>query len=62
MCHTTLSDEYNPPLNAVQTMVFEVLMFHENTELVPSGESNDLSPGNNDPTNLITLVLVGITV
>ena len=37
-------------------------MFHENTELLPSGDSNDIYPDNNDPTERITLFLVGISV
>ena len=57
-----LSDDSNPPLNAVQLVVSEVLMFHDNTELLPSGDSYDLSPVNNDPIERITLVLVGIPV
>ena len=43
-------------------MVSEVLMFHENTELFPSGDSYDISMGNNEPTENITLVLVGIPI
>ena len=62
MCLSTFSDEYNPPLNALQLMVFKVLMFRENIELLPYGDSNDLSPGNKDPTDRITIILVGITV
>ena len=62
MCLATLSDESNPPLNSVQLMVSKVLMFHENTELLPSSECYDLSPGNNDPTETITVVLVWIPV
>ena len=57
-----LYDESNPPLNTVQRMVSKVLMFHENTELLPSGDSYDLSTGNNYPIENTTLVLVGITV
>ena len=62
MCLNTLYDESKPLLNAVKLMVYEVLMFHENTELFPSGDSYDISPGNNDPTNRITLVLVGVPI
>ena len=62
MCLTTLSDESNPPLKSVQLMVSKVLMFHENTELLPSSDCYDLYTGNNDPTKHITLVLVGIPV
>ena len=36
-------------------------MFHENTELFPSGDSYDISPVKNDPTERIPIVLVGIT-
>ena len=43
-------------------MVFEVIIFHKNTGLLLSGDSNDISPGNNDPIERITLVLVGITI
>ena len=57
-----LYDESNPPLNTVQRMVSKVLMFHENTELLPSVDCYDLYPGNNDPTDQITLVLLGISV
>ena len=38
-------------------MVSEVLTFNENTELLPSGDSYD-----NDPTERIPLVIVGITI
>ena len=43
-------------------MVSKVLMFHENTELFPSGDSYEIYTGNNDPTERITLVLFGITI
>ena len=43
-------------------MVFYVLMLHENTDMLPSGYSYDLSPGNIDTTERIMLVLVAITV
>ena len=59
---TTLSYEYNPPLNSVQLMVSKVLIFHENIELIPFGDWYDLSTGNNHPTKHITLILVGISV
>ena len=62
ICLTNLSDDANPLLNAVQLVVSKVLMFCENTELFPSGDSYDISPGNNDPTNRITLVLVGVPI
>ena len=62
MCLNTLSDDSNPLLNAVQIVVSEVLMFHENIKLFLSGDSYDVSPGNNKPTERITLVLVGINI
>ena len=43
MCLTTFYDGSNPPLNTVQLMVSKVLMFHENTDLIPFGDSYDLS-------------------
>ena len=57
MCLNNFSDDYNPPLNTLKLMVFEFLMFHENTELLPSGESHELSTGDNHPTERIKLVL-----
>ena len=62
ICLTNLSDEYNPLLNGVKLVVSEVLTFHENTELFPSGDSYDISLGNNEPTKRTTLVLVGIPI
>ena len=62
MCLTTFSDDYNPLLNGVQLVVSEVLIYHENTELFPSGDSYDISPGKNDPTKHIKIVLVGIPI
>ena len=35
-------------------------MFHKNTELLPSCDSSEISPGKNNPTKDITLLLVGI--
>ena len=35
-------------------------MFHKNTELILPGDSSRVYPGNNDPTEGITLVLVDI--
>ena len=58
---TAFSDESSPHLNTLQSMVSEVLMFHENTELLPSGNFYKISPGNNYTTKRITLVLVVIT-
>ena len=60
MCLDTFSDDSNPYLNEVQLVVSKLLMFHENIDLLRSGDSCDLSPGNNDPTKFITLVLVGL--
>ena len=62
MCINSFSDDSNPPLNAVQLMVSEVLMFHENIELLTSDHSYDLSLGNIEPVKCITLVLVGVPV
>ena len=62
ICLTTFHDDSNPLMKAVQLVVSEVLIFHENTELFPSGDSYDISPGNNEPTDHITLVLVGIPI
>ena len=62
MCCNNFSDDSEPPLKAVQLMVNEVLMFHENTDLLPSGEYYDLSLGNIDPDQCITIFLVVITV
>ena len=41
-------------------MVSEVLMFHENTYLLPYGDFYNLSLSNIDPDERITLVLFGI--
>ena len=60
MCLTTFYYDYNPLLNTVQLVVSEVLMFHESAEVFPSGDSYDISPGNNDTPEHITLVLVVI--
>ena len=62
MCITTFYDESNPLLNAVQLVVSEVLMFHENTELFPSGDSYDIYSGNNDPTKYITILFFSIHI
>ena len=43
-------------------MVRKVLIFHKITDLLPSGDCYYLSPGNNEPIEHITLVLVGIPV
>ena len=47
-------------MNTVKLMVSKFLMFHANTELFHSGDYTDISPGNNDTTQRITLVCVGI--
>ena len=41
-------------------MVFQIIMLHENTDILPFVYSYDLYPGNNDPTEVIMIVLVGI--
>ena len=43
-------------------MVSKVLKFHENTELLTSGDCYDLSPGNNDPIEDIMIFLVVIPI
>ena len=43
-------------------MVSEVLMFHENIDLFPYDDSYDISMSNKDPTERITIVLVGIPI
>ena len=58
MCIYTWYYDYNPLLKAVQLMVSEVLILHENIELFPSGDSYDISLGNNYIKNLTPLVLV----
>ena len=62
MCINTFSGDFNTPLNLFQIMVFDVLMFYENTDLLPSGYSHDLFLVNNDTTKLIMPVIVGIVV
>ena len=49
-------------MNAVKLMVSEFLKFREDTELFPSGDSYDISTGNNDPTYQINIVLVGLLI
>ena len=46
----------------MQLVVTKVLIFHENIELFPSGDSYDIYLGNNEPTERTTLVLVGIPI
>ena len=43
-------------------MVSKVLIFHENIDLFPSEDSYDISLGDNNPTERITLFLVGIPI
>ena len=38
-------------------MLYKVIMFHENTELLPYGDSYDLYMGNIEPAEYIKLVL-----
>ena len=59
MCLTNLSDDSNQPLNTLQFMDYRVLMAHENTELIPSGDCYDLSRGNYDTNKHATPVLFG---
>ena len=59
---TTLSDDSVPPLNTVKLMVSKVLLGHENTYMIPYDDSYDLHSGNNDTTEFITIVPVGISV
>ena len=62
MCLSNFSDEFNQPLNILQLMVYKVLMFHDNSELLPYSESYELSMCNIDPADCITLALVGIPI
>ena len=62
MCLTAFSVESNPFLNTMRLVVFQVLMLHESTEVLLSGDPSDIYLENNDPDERITLVLVGITV
>ena len=62
MCITNFSDDSYPPMNTVELMVSEFLIFYENIELLRSGDCYDLSQGNNNPTEYITLLFVGISV
>ena len=58
-CLSTFSDDSNPLMNAVQLMVSEVLTFHENTEIFPSGDSYDISSGKIIPPRASHLSLMG---
>ena len=51
---------YNPPMNIVQLIVFKVIMFRKNIDLLPTDDSSDISPGNNNLTEGIKIVRVGI--
>ena len=62
MCIPTFSVESNPHMNTVKLMVFEVLMLQENTELLLFDDSYEVSLGNNDTTEDIKLVLVGMHI
>ena len=59
---TTFGVHYNPPLNTVKITVFEIIMFHENTELLHYVDCYELSPGNNDPTEYIMIIIDGIPI
>ena len=50
----------NPTLSIVQLTILSVLMFNENTDMIPSDDSSRLFPGNNYPTEVSTLILVRI--
>ena len=60
MCLATFCVESNPALNTVKLMVFKFLMLHEITELPLSVDYYEIFPGNNFPTNGITIFLVGM--
>ena len=60
MCLVSFIVHYNAHLNTVQLTVLKVIIFRENTGILSPGGSYDLSPINNDPFEVITLVLVGI--
>ena len=60
MLLTTFGVHSNPPLKTVKLTVFEVIIFNENTELIPSSDSSDLYPGNNYLSEGIMLVRVVI--
>ena len=62
MCTRYFFVHSSPPLNTVQLFVLKFLVFRENTELIPSGESYELFPVNNYPNEFITLVLVGLSI
>ena len=58
MCTRSFYIHYTPPLTTVQLLVLEVLIFHENTEILPPGGSSNLSPGNYDSIKGIRIILV----
>ena len=60
MLLTTFGVHSNPPFNTVKLTLFKVIIFHENSYVLPSGDSSGLSHRINDPTEGITLVLVGV--
>ena len=47
------------PLNTLKLTVFEVIIFHENIELLPSCDSSDIYPSNNYTTEGAIIVRVG---
>ena len=46
----------------MELFVFEVHMFHENTELLPSDDSYEISMGDDNINEGITTFLVGISI
>ena len=60
MLLTTLGVHNNQPFITVKLILLKVIMFHQNKELLPPGDYSDLSTGNNEPNESITLVYVGI--
>ena len=60
MCLTTFCVKPKLHLKKLQLMVFQIIMLHENTDILPFVYSYDLYPGNNYPTEVIMIVLVGI--
>ena len=61
MCLNTFCVDSNPTLNTVKLVFFEVPMYHENRDILPSIDSSGLYPDNNDSTEGITVFSVGIT-
>ena len=60
MCIRYFCIHYKPPFKTVKLVEQNVITFHENAELVPPGDSYDIHIGNYDPTEGITIFLVGI--